>query len=107
MSELEKRISPLPKKRGVTHSSITCAKTCLRDLEAKRNRTDTQDHAQCMLHKLENVDSDFKQYHYALIELMKKICVITRKNLVMLETTGIKGKRRTERIIVCIGTCYV
>ena len=70
MSELEKRISPLPKKRGVTHSSITRAKTCLRDLEAKTNRTHTRDHAQRKLHKLENLDSDFKQYHYALIELI-------------------------------------
>ena len=62
MSELEKRIS--------THSSITLTKTRLRDLEAKTTRMDTRDHAQHMLEKLENLDSDFKQYHYALIELI-------------------------------------
>ena len=29
---------------------------------------DTRDHVQRMLDKLENLASDFKQYHYALIE---------------------------------------
>ena len=40
------------------------------DLEAKTTRMDTRDHARCMLDKLENVDNDFKQYHYTLIELI-------------------------------------
>ena len=70
MSELEKRISSIRKKRGVTRSSITRTKTRLRDLEAKTTRMDMRDHAQRMLKKLENLDSDFKQYHYALIELI-------------------------------------
>ena len=42
----------------------------MRDLEAKTTRMDTRDHTQHMLDKLENLDSDFKQYHYALIELI-------------------------------------
>ena len=70
MSELEKKTSSLRKKRGIIRSSITRAKTRLRDLEAKTTRMDTRDHAQRMLDNLENLDSDFKQYHYALIELI-------------------------------------
>ena len=69
MLELEKRISSL-QKRGVTRCSITCAKTRLRDMEAKTSRMDTRDHAQSMLDKFENLDSDFKQYYYALFELI-------------------------------------
>ena len=58
------------KRRGIVHASITRFTTKLKDLESKADQPGTFDLAQQMKLKLENLDKDFKTYHYGLVDLV-------------------------------------
>ena len=63
-------ISGVRKKRGTTRGSITRLINRLEELEGKADQPMTFDLAQDMAKKLENLDKEFREYHYRLIDLI-------------------------------------
>lgn len=68
-----KAVSSARKRRGVARGSITRLTTRLTDLEGRRpDDASVMTMAQQTLKSLENVDSDFKTHHLALIDLLEE-----------------------------------
>ena len=61
-------LSNCKKRRGVVRASITKLTTKLKDLESKADQPGTFDLAQQAKKRLETLDSDFKTYHYSLVD---------------------------------------
>ena len=68
------------KKRRIVRASITRFTTKLKDLESKADQPGTFDLTQQMKLKLENLDKDFKTYHYGLVDLVDAADKTTLKN---------------------------
>ena len=70
MSDAERAVISSRKKRGVVRASVTRMRTRLRELEAQKRDPSNSDRAQRLMQKLESLDVEFKQHHYALIDLL-------------------------------------
>ena len=68
MSEPTVTLSTLRWRRGVVRASITRLTTHLEELETKVTEPSTLGHAHKMTQKLESLDSDFKSYHYSIVD---------------------------------------
>ena len=58
-------------EREVMHASITRLSTCPKELETKVNQPATLDRAQRMMQKLDSLDTEFKEHHHALVNVIE------------------------------------
>ena len=61
----------LRRRRGVVRGSITRIKTKLRDLQRKEDQSHTPSYARQMAQRLESLNSEFKNIHYSIVELLE------------------------------------
>ena len=73
-----KLISRLRKRRGVARGSITRLLSCVDELEDTRDLPTTTDHARHLISKVESTDNDFKTHHFGIIDLMKKLFLMSK-----------------------------
>ena len=69
MSETDKAdLTALKRRRGVVRASVTKQATKLKDLEAKASEPSTRTLAQRMSRKLDDLETEFRKYHYEIID---------------------------------------
>lgn len=82
MSE-EATPATLRRRRGVVRASITRLSSRLNDLEGKTDQATTHDITQRTSLKLTKLDSEFKTYHYRLIDLIDDDDTLEREQAVL------------------------
>ena len=65
-------LSTLKRRRGVSHASITCLTTRVRIAEARKEDLGIIDLSKKQKEKLESLDSDFRNHHFAIIDLLEE-----------------------------------
>ena len=70
-AETDKQITIIRKRRGTSRASITRLRTRLHDLKDKMDQPETRDHVRRMIQRLESLDLELKQHHYALVDLLE------------------------------------
>ena len=65
-------LSTLKRRRGVSHASITCLTTRVREAEAREDNLGIADLSKKLKEKLESLDTDFRNHHFAIIDLLKE-----------------------------------
>lgn len=71
MTEQEKALSAQRRKRGAIKASITRLQTKTREIEVNKDDPDSPAHARRMAEKLKELDSNFKEQHFAVLELLE------------------------------------
>ena len=71
MADLAKAISSARRRRGVVRASTTCLTTKIGELEGHSGDPAVLSHCQQMIKNLEGLNSDFKKYHLALVDLLE------------------------------------
>ena len=65
-------MSAIRRQRGVVRGSITRLRSRLSELKGKTDELDMPSHARRMAQRLETLDSEFKNHHYAIIESLER-----------------------------------
>ena len=72
MRETEWFVPAIQRRRGVVRGSITRLRSRLSELKGKTDELDSPSHARQMAQRLETLDSEFKNHHYAIIEALER-----------------------------------
>ena len=64
-------LAALKRRRGAIEASLTKLTTKVAELEAKESSTLISTHAQQLSKRLENLDSDFKTCHFAILDVLE------------------------------------
>ena len=65
-------LSTLKRRRGVSHASITSLTTRVREAEARKDDLGIADLSKKLKEKLESLDSDFRNHHFTIVDLLKE-----------------------------------
>ena len=79
----EAELSTRRKRRGVVRASATRLKGKVRELESKTDHPDTPSHARRILQRMETLNSEFKEHHYGVIELLESEEDLSREQTVL------------------------
>ena len=68
--EIERTLTTHRRRRGVAKASITRLTTRLKDLEADASQPATINHAQRMQKNLDSLDTEFRDHHHNIVDLI-------------------------------------
>lgn len=81
--EVALALGQLRRRRGVTRSSITRLVNRLKELEATADQPATPGHAQQLLSKLNDLDSNFKELHMQIIDKVEEDETLEQEQIVL------------------------
>ena len=76
-------LSTLKKRRRVSHASNTCLTTRVREAETRKDDLGIADRSEKLKENLESLDTDFRNHHFAIIDLLKEESDLEREQTVL------------------------